>query len=99
MVSVEDSKARVLVAISLKTYTQTTPAPTSSRPVGYEWMAILAPPPVLPLSTVVVVAAAEAAAVAVAAIAVDSTQSPVNRSWSGMYVFSSEISLLSLTGF
>ena len=97
MVSVEDSKARVLVAISLKTYTQTTPAQTSSRPVGYEWMAILAPPPVLPLSTVVVVAA-EAAVVVVVAIAVDSTQSPVNRSWSGMYVFSSEISLLSLTG-
>lgn len=48
----EVSRARVLVAISLKTYTQTTPAPTnsSSRPVDCEWTVILALPPARPLS-------------------------------------------------
>jgi len=67
VVSVEDSKARELVVISLKTYTQTTPALINSRPVGCEWMVILALPPVPPLSTVAVV------------IAVASMQSPVNK--------------------
>jgi len=47
----EVSRARVLVAISLKTYTQTTPVPTnSSRPVDCEWTVILALPPARPLS-------------------------------------------------
>jgi len=56
VVSGEGSKARVLVVISLKTYTQTTLALiNSSRPVGYEWTASLALPPVLLLSTVPVV--------------------------------------------
>ena len=53
VVYVEDSKARVLVVISLKTYTQTTLALINNRPVGYGWMDILALPPALPLSTVV----------------------------------------------
>jgi len=59
-VSAEDSKARVLVVISLKTYTQTTPALTNSRPAGYEWMVILALPPVPPHSSVAVVVSAVA---------------------------------------
>ena len=79
-VYVEDSKDRVLVVISPKTYTQTTLAPTNSKLVGYEWMVILALPPALPLSTV-----AEVTAVA-------TTQSPASRSWFGMYVPPSRIS-------
>ena len=55
VVSVEDSKAKGLAVISLKTYTQTTLALTNSRPVGYEWTAFPALPPALPLSTVPVV--------------------------------------------
>jgi len=66
----EDSKARVLVVISLKTYTQTTLALTNNRLVGYVWMALLALPPALPLSM-----AEEAMVVAVAV----STQNPVNK--------------------
>lgn len=80
VVSVEDSKARVLAAISLKIYTQTTLALTNSRLVGYEWTVILALLPVLPLSMVAV------------AIAVDSTQNQANRSWFGMCVFHPESS-------
>jgi hypothetical protein len=76
---VEDSKDRVLVAISLKTYMQTTLALTSSKPVGYGWMDIPALLPALPLSSVVAVTAAA------------TTQSPVSRSWSGMYVPPSRI--------
>lgn len=64
---VEDSKARALVVISLKTYMPTTLGLTNSRPVGYGWMDILALPPVLPLNMV-----AEAMVAA-------STQSPVNK--------------------
>ena len=67
VVYVEDSKARVPVVISLKTYTQITPVPTNSRPVGCGWTDILALPPALPLSTV-----AEAMVEA-------SMQSPVNK--------------------
>ena len=67
VVYVGGTKARVLVVISLRTYTQTTLALTSSRPVGSGWMVILALPPALPLSTV-----AEA-------MAEGSMQSPVNK--------------------
>lgn len=45
-----DSRARVLVAISPKTYTQTTPAPTNSRLVDCEWTVFLALLPARPLS-------------------------------------------------
>lgn len=45
-----DSRARVLVVISPKTYTQTTPAPTNNRPVDCEWTVILVLPPARPLS-------------------------------------------------
>jgi hypothetical protein len=69
VVCAEDSKARVLVAISLKTYTQTTLALTNNRPVGCGWMLILALHQALPLSLVA----------AVAAIAAASMRSPVNR--------------------
>ena len=77
-VYVEDSKGRVLAATSLKTYTQTTLAPTNNKLVGYEWMVILALPPALLLSSVV---GAEAVVTAVATM-----QSPASRSWFGMYV-------------
>lgn len=53
VVYVGGTKARVLVVISLKTYTQTTLALINNRPVGYGWMDILALPPALLLSTVV----------------------------------------------
>jgi hypothetical protein len=68
VVYVEDSKARVQVVISLKTYMQTTLVPTnSSRLVGYEWMVFLDLLPDLLLSTVV------------AGTEVDLMQSPANR--------------------
>jgi len=50
-VYVEDTKARVLVVISLKTYTQIIPVPTNNRPVDCGWTVSLALPPGLPLST------------------------------------------------
>jgi len=80
---VGDSKDRVLVVTSLKTYMQTTLALTSNKPVGYEWMVFLALPPVLQLSTAAVVSA------------VGTTQSPASRSWSAMYVPTSRISFRS----
>ena len=87
---VEDSKARALVAISLRTYTQTTLAPTSSRLVDCEWMVILAPPPALPLSMAAAAAAGgEEEEEEVTAVAL--TQSLANRSWFGMYVPPSRI--------
>ena len=75
VVYVEDSKDRVLVVTSLKTYMQTTLAPTSNKPVGYEWMVILALPPALQHSTVAEVTVAAA-----------TTRSPASRSWFAMYV-------------
>lgn len=42
VVCAEGSKARALVAISLKTYTRITLAPTNNRLVGCEWTVILA---------------------------------------------------------
>jgi len=62
-----DSKARVLVVISLKTYTQITLVLTNNRPVDYGWMVLLALPLALLLST------------AGAAIVVALMQSPVNK--------------------
>jgi len=76
VVCAEDSKARVLVAISLKTYTQTTLVLTNSRPVGYEWMVILALPPALPPSSV---AEEEEEEEGEEDLAVVSMQSPVNK--------------------
>jgi len=67
VVYAEDSKARVLVVISLKTYTQITLAPTNNRRVDYGWMVLLALPLALPLST-----AGEAIAVAL-------MRSPANK--------------------
>ena len=85
VVYVEDSKDRgVLVVISPKTYMRTTLAPTNRKLVGYEWMVILALPPALLLSSVVEVTAVVA-----------TTQSPVSRSWFGMYVPLSRISVCS----
>jgi len=84
VVYVEDSKDRgVLVVISPKTYMRTTLAPTNRKLVGYEWMVILALPLALLLSSV-----AEVTAVA-------TMQSPVSRSWFGMYVPLSRISFCS----
>ena len=77
-VCVADSKARVLVVISPKTYTRITLVPTNSRPVGYEWMVILALPLDLPLNTAVV-AVAVAVAVVVAGMEAGSMQSPASR--------------------
>jgi len=67
VVCVGGSKARVLVVISLKTYTQITLAPTNSRPAGYEWTVILALPPALLLNTPAV------------GMEVDLMQSPASR--------------------
>lgn len=74
VVYVGDSKARVLVVISLKTYTQTTLALTNSRPVGYEWMVIRALLPALLLSMVAEVTGL-----------LGMTQSPASRSWFETY--------------
>jgi len=79
VVYAEDSRARALVAISLRTYTRTTLALTSSRLVDCGWMVILVLPPALPHSS-----AAAAAAAAVTVVA--SIQSLASRSWFGMYV-------------
>jgi len=68
VVYAEGSKARALVAISLKTCTQTTPGLTNNRPVDYGWMVILALPPALPLSS---------AGEVIAAVAL--MRSPVNK--------------------
>lgn len=67
VVCVEDSKARVLDVISLKTYTRITLAPTNNRPVGCEWMVT----PALPLGPLLNTAAA--------GTGVASMQSPANK--------------------
>ena len=74
VVCAEDSKARVLVVIFLKTYMRTTPVPTNSKPADYEWMVILALPLGPPLSSAEV------------GLQVDSMRNPANRSWFEMYV-------------
>jgi len=67
VVYAEDSKARVLVVISLKTYMQITLALTNNRPVDYGWTVLPALPLALPLST------------AEEAIAVALMRSPANK--------------------
>ena len=52
VVYAEDSKARALVVISLKTCTQITLVLTNNRLVDYGWMVLLVHPLALPLSTV-----------------------------------------------
>lgn len=64
---VEDSKARVLVVISLKTYMQITLAPTNNRLVGYGWMVFPVLPLGLPLNSAAV------------GMEVGSMQNPANR--------------------